>query len=150
MSTATVTETYGGLTIERLRDLLPDEDVDDIASTAELMIAYWARDASPRDVQVATAAREYGPKGWIYCFAEVDDDGNTVRVHSLSRDEVRQAYGRLLDLDQRFVARRIHNYIIDSYRNRDPHTGVVETADIDGEAADAIFQVATFGEVVYG
>jgi hypothetical protein len=56
----------------------------------------------------------------------------------------------VLDLDQPWVRSDIHGYVIDSYRDRDKETGLIDLGHIDGDAYDVIMQVAAFGKLVYG
>lgn len=133
--------TPSALTPERLREILPDGHVDEILEGAG--IGYWAIEVDA-ETRVAVIDR-YAKLDVEIAYVLADDEGDIV---ALTRDEVRLAYGRLVDLDQRFVGRRVHGYIIDSYRNRDADG--VELGDIDGEAGDVLVQVAAFAEVVYG
>ncbi len=123
-----------------VRDTLTDQNAEDIIDTASYGgITYWA--AQPTAAEFASR-----PEGKTWTIVEDDEDR---AVFHLDANDVRVAYSRLLDLDQSLVGPMIHGYIIDSYRNRTVEDGI-DCGDIDADAADAIVQVACFGELVYG
>ena len=70
-------------------------------------------------------------------------------VHYLNADDIRGAYAKLLDLDQQYVNREYHGYIVDSWIARTERDGI-ETGDIDAGTADVIVQLAALGEIRYG
>jgi uncharacterized protein (UPF0276 family) len=70
-------------------------------------------------------------------------------VHYLSKDQVRVAYARLLDLDQEFVNREYHGYIVQSWIDRTDKDGI-DASHIDAGTADVIIQLAALGEIRYG
>ncbi len=125
-----------------VRDCLTDQNAEDIIDTASYGgITYWATQPTAADF----ASRPEG-KTWTIVDGYDEDDR---QVFHLDADDVRRAYSRLLDLDQRFVNRTIHGYIVDSYRDRTVEDGI-DCGHIDADAADVIVQLACFGEVVYG
>ena len=129
------------LTLARLREVLPDRHVDDIVDVAG--IGYWATEV-PREIRERICASYAERHVEIsYVFGEEGED-----IIALTRDDVRLAYGRLLDLEQTYVGRSIHDYVIDSYRHRDADG--IELAEIDSDAGDILVQVAAFDEVVFG
>uniref|UniRef100_A0AAU7GYW2 Tail terminator n=1 Tax=Streptomyces phage Kamino TaxID=3158857 RepID=A0AAU7GYW2_9CAUD len=133
----------------KVANTVTDENVQDIIDTASYGgITYWA-------TQPTQAEFEALPKGKEFTIVEGVEDPpflggeRTVEaVHYLSKDDIREAYSKLLSLDQKFVNREIHGYIIDSHRDRDADG--IDCGHIDATAADVIVQIACFGEVIYG
>ncbi|WJN63249.1 hypothetical protein [Streptomyces phage phiScoe45] len=130
-------------------EIVTDENVQDIIETASYGgITYWATEPTQAEFDALPEGKEYtivegtGPDPFFGGEREVEG------VHYLSKDDIRKAYSALLSLDQKFVNREIHGYIIDSYRDRDADG--IDCGHIDATAADVIVQVAIFGEVVYG
>ncbi|WMI33393.1 hypothetical protein SEA_PROVOLONE_73 [Streptomyces phage Provolone] len=133
----------------KVANTVTDENVQDIIDTASYGgITYWALE--PTEAEFAGL-----PEGKTYTIVEGEDgswlggEREVEGVHYLSRDDIRNAYAKLLDLDQRFVNREIHGYILDSWRDRTERDGI-DAGHIDAGAADVIVQVAIFGEVIYG
>ncbi|ATW61346.1 hypothetical protein SEA_ALSABER_72 [Streptomyces phage Alsaber] len=133
----------------KVANTVTDENVQDIIDTASYGgITYWALE--PTETEFAGL-----PEGKTYTIVEGEDgswlggEREVEGVHYLSRDDIRNAYAKLLDLDQRFVNREIHGYILDSWRDRTERDGI-DAGHIDAGAADVIVQVAIFGEVIYG
>ncbi|WP_406192432.1 hypothetical protein OH733_05270 [Streptomyces griseus] len=136
---------------EKTLEALTDENVQDIVDIgAQGGITYWA--IEPSDKEFAGL-----PEGKTYTFVEGEHDTWMGRegsreveaVHYLSKGEIRAAYGRLLDLNQEFVNREYHDYIVQSWIDRDDKGGV-DTAHIDAGTADVIIQLAALGEIRYG
>ncbi|MFE4451446.1 hypothetical protein [Streptomyces sp. NPDC056796] len=122
------------------------QDIIEIASYGG--ITYWATEP--------TAAEFAGlPASKAYTIVEGFDDqlfggGRTVEgVHYLSKDDIREAYRKLLDVDQKYVNREYHGYILQSWIDRNDKDGI-DAGHIDAGAADVIVQVAIFDEVRYG
>ncbi|AWY07637.1 hypothetical protein SEA_YOSIF_73 [Streptomyces phage Yosif] len=121
---------------------ITDENVQDIIDTAAYGgITYWAGQPTDEDFQNL-------PEGKEYTIREEGDYPEDAEVHYLSKADIRKAYRELLSLDQQYVNKTIHGYIIDSYRDRDENG--IDCGHIDADAADVIVQVACFGEVRYG
>ncbi|MFE7463083.1 hypothetical protein ACFU6R_03125 [Streptomyces sp. NPDC057499] len=134
---------------DRITETLTDENVQDIIDTAsEGGITYWA---------IEPTAEEFAglPGGKTYTIVEGEDarwlggDREVEEVHYVSRDQVRWAYARLLDLEQTYVNREYHGYIVQSWIDRTDRDGI-DTCMIDAGAADVLVQVAIFNEVRYG
>lgn len=116
--------------------IVTEQNLDDLVTTAWYGgITYWAK---PMKVGVISQAR--------FEFMETEGDR---RIHQLADKRLRDAYAKLVDLDQRLVNRTIHLYFIDSWRNRTEEDGI-DMGSIDADAADVWVQVAAFGQVVYG
>lgn len=137
-------------TIEHIAQYLTDpvaQDIIDIASYGG--ITYWAIEPTAEEF----AGRPAG-KRWTVVEGEGVDlfFGGEREVHGvyyLDADDIRQAYARLLDLDQQYVNREYHGYILDSWRDRTEGDGI-EVAHIDAGTADIIVQLAALGEIRYG
>ncbi|AKY03750.1 hypothetical protein AVT26_gp68 [Streptomyces phage Lannister] len=134
---------------EKIANTLTDENVQDIIDTASYGgITYWAIEPSAEEFEAL-------PEGKDYTIVEgehdtwLGGDREVEAVHYLSKDQIRGAYARLLDLDQRYVNREYHGYILDSWRDRTDRYGI-DTGYIDAGTADIIVQVAALGEVRYG
>ncbi|MER6231764.1 hypothetical protein ABT169_21860 [Streptomyces sp. NPDC001616] len=134
---------------EQILAALTDEKVQHIIEIASYGgITYWA---------IEPSAEEFAglPESKAYTIVEGFDDqlfgaGRTVEaVHYLSRDQIRVAYGRLLDLGQQFVNRELHGYIVQSWIDRNDKDGI-DTGQIDAGTADVIIQLAALGEIRYG
>ncbi|USH45910.1 hypothetical protein SEA_VIEENROSE_75 [Streptomyces phage VieEnRose] len=127
--------------------LVTDENVRDIVETAAYGgITYWATEPTDEEFAGLPDDKEFtiveGVDDYPFGGRDVDE------VFYLSVEDIRQAYGRLLDLDQKYVNREIHGYILDSWRDRDGDG--IDCGHIDADAADAIVQVACFDELRYG
>jgi hypothetical protein len=139
-------------TAEQIRVSIKDENVQDIIDiAAEGGINYWA--IKPNDEEFAGL-----PEGKTYTIVEgsephpifpFDDEREVEGVHYLSRDDIREAYAKLLDIDQKYVNREYHGYIIQSWLDGEDSFGI-DTGHIDAGTADVIVQVAIFDEVRYG
>lgn len=135
---------------DKLNPYLSDQVIDDIMDIAGGGgITYWAiepnateRAGCPEDHQYVVVE---GTGDDIFGF----DEREVEEVHYLTRDQIRAAYGRLLQLDQELVGRELHDYILQSWVDRDEDEGI-DVGHIDAGAADAIVQVACFGELIYG
>ncbi|MFJ6183737.1 hypothetical protein [Streptomyces sp. NPDC092295] len=95
------------------------------------------------------------PEGKTWTIVEGFDDRRfggdreVDEVHYLNADDIREAYTKLLALDQGYVDRAIHGCIVDSWMDRDEENGV-DVGHIDADAADAIVQIACLDELRYG
>jgi hypothetical protein len=135
---------------EKILEALTDENVQDIIDIgAEGGITYWATE--PSDEEFAGL-----PKGKTYTIVEgqgpdyfLGGEREVEAVHYLSKDQVRVAYARLLDLDQEFVNREYHGYIVQSWIDRTEKDGI-DASHIDAGTADVIIQLAALGEIRYG
>ncbi|MGW6600576.1 hypothetical protein [Streptomyces sp. NPDC055036] len=125
------------------------QDIIDIASGGG--ITYWA--IQPDDEEFAGL-----PEGKTWTIVEGTEphpiwnfgEGREVdEVHYLNADDIRQAYTKLLDIDQQYVNCEYHGYILQSWLERDEKDGI-ETGDIDAGTADIIVQLAALGEIRYG
>jgi len=132
-------------TKKRLLEILPDEHVKELVNVVDGAIDYWLlgdpdldKSTLPDDAHFAGLAIETG--------SDTEPPDKVV----ITTEQIREAYGKLLDLDQDFVGPRIHGYIIESYRDRDKETQLIELVHIDGDAYDCIMQIAAFGKLVYG
>ena len=134
---------------EQILAALTDENVQDIIDIgAEGGITYWATE--PTDEEFAGL-----PEGKTYTIVEgqgpcfyFGGEREVEAVHYLSRDQIRVAYGRLLDLGQQFVNREYHGYIVQSWIERDKDG--IDASYIDAGTADVIIQLAALGEIRYG
>ena len=109
---------------------LTDSDINEIVGIAGYGgISYWGG---------------IDPCGGDYTVEEHE----TERTFLISCDNIRDAYFKLLDFDQRYVAKYLREYIINSWQGRDSNG--IDTGYIDAEAADVIIQIAVFDELVYG
>ncbi|WP_031513656.1 hypothetical protein [Streptomyces sp. NRRL F-5123] len=134
-------------TAAQIKKCLTDSIAQDIIDTAaEGGITYWA-------MRPTQAEFDALPEGKTWTIVEGIDDRNfggkreVDGVHYLNADDVREAYAKLLDLDQGYVNSEIHGYIVQSWLDKDEEG--IETGMIDADAADAIVQVALFGDLVY-
>ena len=119
------------------RSLVTDENIDDIMETAGFGIFYWAEQPDSDDWDQA-------PEGTDFIVKDSDDS----QAFYFTRDDIRDAYFKCLDLDQRYFNRIIHGYFIESWRDRTDTE--IDTGHIDANAADCLVQVACFGTIVYG
>ncbi|MEU8133261.1 hypothetical protein [Streptodolium elevatio] len=140
-------------TADQIKKYVNDERVQDIVDiAAEGGITYWA--ITPNDAEFAGL-----PEGKTWTIVEGIEphplyppfnEGREVEaVHYLNADDIRQAYAKLLDLDQDFVCEEYHRYIVQSWIDRDEAEGI-DVCMVDAGAADAIVQMAIFGALVYG
>ncbi|MGW4158720.1 hypothetical protein [Streptomyces sp. NPDC004788] len=132
---------------DRIAEAVTDENVQGIIDIAAYGgITYWA-------IEPTAAERAGLPSDKQYVIVEGDQVFGGSReveaVHYLSRDQIRVAYAKLLDLNQEYVNREYHGYIIQSWIDREELHGI-DVAHIDAGAADVIVQVAIFDEVRYG
>lgn len=135
---------------EKILAALTDANVQDIVDIgAEGGITYWATEPTDEEFAGLPETKAYtivegqGPDWYFGGEREVE------AVHYLSKDQIRVAYARLLDLDQEFVNRELHGYILQSWIDRDDKNGI-DTGQIDAGAADVIIQLAALGEIRYG
>ncbi|KQX37008.1 hypothetical protein ASD97_09990 [Streptomyces sp. Root63] len=131
------------LLADRVAEALTDDNVQSIVDIASQGgITYWADEPTPAEFAGLPSDKEYtivdGAEGF-----EADRE-----VHYLSKDDIRGAYARLLDLNQELVNREYHGYIVQSWLERDREG--IDAAHIDAGTADVIVQVAIFGEVRFG
>jgi hypothetical protein len=119
------------------KQALTDQNLLDMIEAAGYGIGYWATEG-----QVDGAARTY-----TVHEADPCDDGNG--VHVLTFDKLKEAYWTLVDPDQTFLTSRLHEYFLESYRERTPEDGI-DCGYIDAEAADCLVQLAAFNTIVYG
>jgi hypothetical protein len=136
---------------EEISKYVTDQTAQDIIDTASAGITYWATE--PTDEEFAGL-----PEGKAWTIVEgsaphpifpFDDVREVEGVYYLNADDIREAYRKLLSLDQTLVGREIHGYVVDSWINRDEKQGI-DTAHIDAGTADVIVQVAALEEVRYG
>ncbi|MCD2462437.1 hypothetical protein MBT42_02555 [Streptomyces sp. MBT42] len=138
--------------IDEIKKYLTDERAQDIIDTASYGgITYWATEPSEEEFAGL-------PEGKTWTITEgaaphpifpFDDVREVHGVHYLSADDIREAYAKLLDLDQKYVNREYHGYIVNSWIERTAKDGI-ETGDIDAGTADVIVQLAALGEIRYG
>ncbi|MFF8845521.1 hypothetical protein ACF08N_22830 [Streptomyces sp. NPDC015127] len=138
--------------IDEIKQYLTDERAQDIIDIArEGGITYWATE--PTEEEFAGL-----PEGKTWTITEgtaphpifpFDDEREVEGVHYLNADDIRQAYAKLLDIDQPYVNREYHGYILDSWLGRTEKDGI-ETGDIDAGTADIIVQLAALEEIRYG
>ncbi|ATI18689.1 hypothetical protein SEA_AMETHYST_69 [Streptomyces phage Amethyst] len=137
---------------EQIKKYLTDERAQDIVATAAYGgITYWATEPTEEEF----AGRPEG-KTWTIVEGSAphpifpfDDEREVEGVHHLNADDIRAAYAKLLDIDQQYVNREYHGYILSSWMERDEKDGI-ETGDIDAGTADIIVQLAALGEIRYG
>lgn len=111
---------------------LTDTDFADIADTAAMCIGYWADDieyAEPYD------SEEPGPALSFTC-----EDG--VELYTVRKTDIEDAI-EMIAGNEVTVSPGIKADIMSAIKEDD-------YGYIDGHAADAIVQVACFGEVIYG
>ncbi|MFF7800224.1 hypothetical protein [Streptomyces olivaceus] len=135
--------------IDEIKKYVTDQIAQDIIDTASYGgITYWA---------MGPTRKEFAglPEGKTWTIVEgVDDrafggDREVDEVFYLNADDVREAYRKLLALDQQYAGREIHGYIVQSWIDRDDKEGI-DTSHIDADAADALVQIACFDELRYG
>ncbi|WP_367135837.1 hypothetical protein [Saccharothrix sp. HUAS TT1] len=122
------------------RNVITDENVDEIMDTAGYGITYWA--TSPTEGQLAKA-----PEDTSFVIVEDEEDGSG-EVHYLTRDHIRDAFLKILGPEQTLVNDRVQGYLLAAWRDRDGEG--IDTTHVDSDAADCIVQVAAFGRLVYG
>ncbi|ATI18854.1 hypothetical protein SEA_DIANE_70 [Streptomyces phage Diane] len=137
---------------EEIKKYLTDERAQDIIDTAAYGgITHWATE--PTEEEFAGL-----PEGKTWTIVEgsaahpifpFDDEREVEGVHYLDADDVRAAYAKLLDIDQQYVNREYHGYILDSWMERSEKGGV-DLDHIDAGTADFIVQLAALGEIRYG
>jgi hypothetical protein len=128
---------------------ITDQNVQDIIDTASYGgITYWATQPTQAEFDALPEGKDFTIVEGVEEPPFLGGERTVEAVHYLSKDDIRKAYRKLLDLDQKLVGREIHGYIIDSWRDRDENG--IDAGHIDAGAADVIVQVACFGEIVYG
>jgi hypothetical protein len=125
------------------------QDIIDIAAGGG--ITYWATEPTAEEFAglpegKAWTITEGSAPHPIFAF---DDVREVEGVHYLSADDIREAYGKLLDIDQAYVNREYHGYVIESWMDRDDKQGI-DAGHIDAGTADVIVQLAALGEIRYG
>ena len=135
---------------ETIARFLTDDRAQDIIDTASYGgITYWATEPTEEEFAGLPEGKRWtivegqGPCPIFGGEREVD------AVHYLSADQIREAYGKLLDLDQQYVNQEYHGYVVNSWIERTEKDGI-ETGDIDAGTADIIVQLAALGEIRYG
>ncbi|MFI5863538.1 hypothetical protein [Streptomyces sp. NPDC051546] len=138
--------------IDEIKKYVTDEVAQDVIDTARYGgITYWA--TQPTDEELDTL-----PKGKQWVIVEgtaphplfpFDDVREVEGVHYLNADDIREAYRKVLDLNQRYAGREYHGYVVQSWIDRDDKRGV-DAGHIDAGTADVLVQVAIFDEVRYG
>ncbi|UFD98007.1 hypothetical protein PQC18_gp69 [Streptomyces phage Pablito] len=135
--------------IEEIQQYVTDQVAADIVEIAAYGgITYWATE--PNEEEFAGL-----PEGKTWTIVEgIDDTGwggdrEVDAVHYLNTDDIREAYTKLLDLNQQIVGREIHGYIVQSWIDRNEKDGI-DAGHIDADAADAIIQIACLDELRYG
>jgi hypothetical protein len=136
-------------TTETIARYLTDDRAQDIIDTAAYGgITYWAIEPTLEEF----AGRPEGKRWTIVEGNGVDlffgGEREVEGVYYLDADDIRQAYAKLLDLDQEYVNREYHGYILGSWTDRTEEDGI-ETGDIDAGTADIIVQLAALGEIRY-
>jgi hypothetical protein len=136
---------------EKILAALTDENVQDIIDIgAGGGINYWAIEPSGEEFAGLPAGKAYTiVEGEHDTWLGLEGDREVEAVHYLSKDQVRVAYGRLLDLDQEFVNQEYHGYIVQSWIDRTEKDGI-DASHIDAGTADVIIQLAALGEIRYG
>ncbi|MCY0933657.1 hypothetical protein [Streptomyces sp. H34-S4] len=135
--------------IDEIKKYVTDEIVQDIIDTARHGgITFWATE--PTDEELDSL-----PKGKAWTIVEGGDDRlfggerEVDGVHYLNAEDIRGAYAKVLDLDQKYVNRKYHGYVLQSWIDRDEKHGI-DAGIIDAGTADLLVQVAIFGKVRHG
>ncbi|WP_420312570.1 hypothetical protein ACOB87_38085 [Streptomyces sp. YS-B37] len=137
--------------IDEIKQFVTDKVAQGIIDIASAGITYWA--TNPNEEEFAGL-----PEGKAWTIVEgpaphpiftFDDVREVEGVYYLNADDIREAYRKLLSLDQTLVGREIHGYIVDSWVKRDEEQGI-SLDYIDAGVADVIVQVAALEEVRYG
>lgn len=119
--------------------VLTDLNITDCMDAAGYGIGYWAWKATlDEDAKTYT----------VWPHEDPFDDENNGKPYVATYKQLSDAYYKLIAIDQEFVNREIHNYFLDSYRDRDADG--IEGGHIDATAAAVWVQVALFGEVIFG
>lgn len=123
-----------------MRATLTDENITDILDAAGYGIGYWASKAT-----VDERARTYTvwPQGGL---DEVVDNMPAAKI--LSFQELENAFNLCLENEPKLIGRWVHRYFLLAYADRGVNG--IDAGHIDADAADALVQVAMFGEVVFG
>ncbi|WP_438470747.1 hypothetical protein [Streptomyces asiaticus] len=117
-----------------------------------------AREGGITDWAIEPTSDEFAgrPEGKRWTIVEGQDvcfffggEREVDKVHYLGPDDIREAYAKVLDLDQKYICREYHGYVLQSWVDREEREGI-DTCHIDAGTADVIVQVALFGEVRYG
>lgn len=135
---------------DELKKYLTDEraqDVIDIASYGG--ITYWATEPTDEEFAGLPEGKRYTVVEGQPADSRFGEEREVDEVHYLSVHDIQSAYARLLDLDQEYVNREYHGYIVGSWTDRTEEDGI-ETGDIDAGTADIIVQLAALGEIRYG
>jgi hypothetical protein len=137
-------------TAEQIKTYLTDAVAQDIIDTASYGgITYWAIEPNEEEF----AGRPEG-KRWTIVEGEgvchfFGGKREVHAVHYLDADQIREAYAKLLDLDQQYVNQEYHGYIVESWMDRNEKDGI-DAGHIDAGTADIIVQLAALGEIRYG
>ncbi|MEU0674495.1 hypothetical protein ABZ330_16670 [Streptomyces sp. NPDC006172] len=137
-------------TAEQIKTYLTDAVAQDIIDTAAYGgITYWAIEPTEEEY----AGRPEG-KRWTIVEGEgvclfFGGKREVHGVHYLDADQIREAYAKLLDLDQQYVNQEYHGYIVESWMDRNEKDGI-DAGHIDAGTADVIVQLAALGEIRYG
>lgn len=121
------------------KKVLTDQNITDCMDAAGYGIGYWVRTAT-----LDPEARTYTITPHEDPFKSEDDGKSYV----ITYDELSTAYYKLIAVDQELVGGDIHDYFMDSYRDRDADG--IEGGHIDAAAGDVWVQIAAFGEIIFG
>tara|TARA_R100001594_G_scaffold42658_1_gene74803 strand:+ start:1472 stop:1831 length:360 start_codon:yes stop_codon:yes gene_type:complete len=110
---------------------LSQDDYEGIVDMAGYGIGYWA---------MAGAIDNTGEDGAYKSYLVIDSDDDETS-YSLTREKVEQA---ALDL---FVKAPLNDYYMSAIRRL---VAEGDSSDVGSDIADAIIQMACFGEVIYG
>jgi hypothetical protein len=112
-----------------------DETITDMLDAAGYGMTYWAK------------SMDFKVRGDDQYIEVVDDEGE---IHEATYKALREAFGKLVDPGQDLIGKWLHEYFVDSVKDRDEKTGEIDAGHIDASAGDAWVQIALFGELVYG
>ena len=116
-----------------IKRTISDEMIDQIFDAAFGGIQYWCPQADPVKTNSLTSS--------AILFEDEEETGEDMKEHQIDGPKIIAAMKRIIE--EKLVREDLWEYI----------TAVVvdqDTANIDAECADVIFQIACFGEVKYG
>lgn len=105
------------------------QDIDDIMATALDSIGYWCGRAEAIGRNLGTYASDQISRGGALILHDIESSDRHLLTLGKFMDGLKTA------CEQGIVT---------------PDEGLIDAGDVDGDAADAIVQLALFGEVVYG